>query len=174
MRQQRLTTGEPIARRPHGRRGRRGATTVEAAVAFVVLFAFLFGLVIGGLGVFRYFQVDCLARESARWLSVRGKNFATDTGYPSPTEQQTINQVVLPLAAGMNPKQLVVQADWIDRRTNTAVDWDTSTKSVIGYTSTGAPVTNHVRVTVSYRWFPEAYFGGPYWIRAVTEVPMSN
>jgi hypothetical protein len=146
---------------------------VEAAVVFSVLFLCLFALVIGGLGVFRYFQVDCLARESARWLSVRGKNYATDTKNPSPTEQQTYAEVVLPLAAGMNPKMLTVQFDWIDRRTDTATDWDSSTKSVTSYTANGAPVTDHVRVTVSYKWFPEAYLAGPYYLRSVTEVPMS-
>ena len=158
---------------PTRHHGRRGATTVEAAVAFTVLFACLFALIVGGLGVFRYFQVDCLARESARYLSVRGKNYATDTKNPSPTEQQTFNQVVLPLAAGMNPKMLTVQIDWIDRRTDTATDWDSATKSVVSYTSSGAPVTDHVRVTVTYQWFPEAFLAGPYFLRSVTEVPMS-
>jgi Flp pilus assembly protein TadG len=173
MRRQRLTAAAssftPVAA-PH----RAGATTVEAAVAFCVLFLCLFALVVGGLGVFRYCQVDCLARESARWLSVRGKTYAADTKNPSPTEQQTLSQVVLPLAAGMDPKQLSFQADWIDRSSNTATDWDSASKSVLSYTSSGAPVTNHVRVTVSYKWFPEAYLAGPYYLRSVTEVPMSN
>ena len=146
---------------------------VEAAVVFSVLFLCLFALVIGGLGVFRYFQVDCLARESARWLSVRGKNYATDTKTASPTEQQTYSEIVMPLAAGMNSKMLTMQVDWIDRRTDTATDWDAATKSVVSYTANGSPVTNHVRVTVSYKWFPEAYLVGPYYLRSVTEVPMS-
>jgi Flp pilus assembly protein TadG len=174
MRSLRLTTADSRAPGAARRRpGRPGVTTVEGAVVFSVLFLCLFALVIGGLGVFRYFEVDFLARESARYLSVRGKNYATDTKNASPTELQTYNQVVLPLAAGMNPKMLTVQMDWIDRRTDTATDWDSSTKSVISYTSSGAPVTNHVRVTVSYMWFPEAYLAGPYYLRSVTEVPMS-
>jgi Flp pilus assembly protein TadG len=152
---------------------RRGAAAVEAAIVFPVLFLCLFALVIGGLGVFRYFQVDCLARESARYLSVRGKNYATYAKTASPTEQQTINQVVMPMAAGMNATLLTVQIDWIDRRTDTATDWDSATKSVTSYTANGSPVTNHVRVTVSYKWFPEAYLAGPYYLRSVTEVPMS-
>lgn len=183
MRQQRTPVRRRVttlAPRPVAVPRRRGATTVEAAVAFSVLFLCLFGLVVGGLGVFRYFQVDCLAREAARWLSVRGKNYANDTKNPSPTEQQTLNQVVLPLAAGMNSKQLTLQADWIDRSidpgssTNPATAWDSSSKAVVSYTQDGAPVTNHVRVTVTYKWFPEAYFAGPYYLRCVTEVPMSN
>ena len=186
MRRLRLTTPESLAdsdrlrggahrapSQPRRGRGRRGATTVEAAFAFTVLFTCLFTLVVGGLGVFRYFQVDCLARESARYLSVRGKNYATDTKNPSPTEQQTFNQVVMPLAAGMNPKMLTVQVDWIDRRTDSATPWDSAPRSVVSYTSSGAPVTDHVRVTVSYQWFPEAILAGPYFLRSVTEVPMS-
>jgi Flp pilus assembly protein TadG len=169
MRRMRLTSGTlaPCDRR------RRGATTVEAAIAFSVLFVCLFGLIIGGLGVFRYFQVDFLSRETARWLSVHGKNYATDTKNPSPTEQQTINQVTLPLAAGMSTKMLTVQIDWIDRRSGTATDWDSSTKSITSTTASGVSVTDHVRVTVSYQWFPEAYLAGPYYLRSVTEVPMS-
>ncbi|HEX3315962.1 MAG TPA: TadE family protein [Gemmataceae bacterium] len=187
MRRQRLTSSDALAdddrRRERGaihapvqpKRDvrRRGATTVEAAVAFTVLFTCLFALIVGGLGVFRYFQVVCLARESARYLSVRGKNYATDTKNASPTEQQTFNQVVLPLAAGMNSKKLTLQADWIDRRTGATTDWDSATKSVVSYTSAGASVTDHVRVTVSYQWFPEAFLAGPYYLRSVTEVPMS-
>jgi hypothetical protein len=153
---------------------RRGAATVEAAAMFGVLFLLLLGLIIGGLGVFRYFEVDCLARESARWLSVRGKTWASDTGNPSPTQQQLLNQVVLPMAAGMDKSCVSVQAEWVNRITGVATNWDDAPKSRTSYTSNDDPVTNHVRVTVTYRWMPEASFlGGPYYLKSVTEVPMS-
>ena len=42
-------------------RRRRAATTVEAAFVYPVMFFLLFGLIVGGLGVFRYQTVACQA-----------------------------------------------------------------------------------------------------------------
>ena len=61
---------------------RRGATLVEAAIVYSVLFQLLIGMIVGGLGVFRYQQVASLAREGARYASVRGTQYATNTGIP--------------------------------------------------------------------------------------------
>ena len=51
---------------------RRGAAAVEFAAVAPVLILLLFGTVVGGLGIFRYHQVATLAREAARYASVRG------------------------------------------------------------------------------------------------------
>ena len=68
-------------------RQRRSATTiVECALVFPALMIFLFGLIIGGLGVFRYQEVASLAREGARYASVRGTDYSSATGKPAATD----------------------------------------------------------------------------------------
>jgi hypothetical protein len=51
---------------------------VEAAIILPVAFFLIFGLIIGGLGVFRYCEVAHLARETARFASVHGGQYAKD------------------------------------------------------------------------------------------------
>ena len=69
-----------IVRRPV----RRGAAVVEMAVVAPLVVLFLFGLIVTGLGVFRYNQTAYLAREAARYASVRfpGKPLAKIRGVP--------------------------------------------------------------------------------------------
>jgi Flp pilus assembly protein TadG len=60
------------------RRGRvcanRGQTLVEFALASVVFFVLLFGIIEFGLAVWQYNMVADLAQEGARWALVRGSN----------------------------------------------------------------------------------------------------
>ena len=59
-----------------GRRRRmgddRGENLVEFALASTVFFMTLFGIIIFGIGVWRYNMVSDLAQEGARWASVHG------------------------------------------------------------------------------------------------------
>jgi Flp pilus assembly protein TadG len=146
---------------------------VESALVYPVVVLLLFGLIVGGLGVFRYQLVACQAREAARWASVRGANWQKSTGTSSPTTSEIVQQVVLPLTAGMDPKKLTVQVQWIDQTTGTAYDWDGASKAPTGTTSTGDTVANRVRVTVTYQWFPEVFLTGPLNLKSVSEIPMA-
>ena len=56
----------------HRARRRRGVAAVEFAVIAPVVLLFAFGLIVGGLGVFRYQEVAHLAREGARYASTHG------------------------------------------------------------------------------------------------------
>jgi len=56
-------------------RSRRGAVLVEAAVVYPVFLLFLLGILVLGLGVFRYGQLAALSWEGARWASVRGTDY---------------------------------------------------------------------------------------------------
>jgi Flp pilus assembly protein TadG len=152
---------------------RRGAVLVESAIVYPVLVLLLLGLIVGGLGVFRYQQVACQARDAARWASVRGGRFHKQTQQPSPTADAIRQNAVLPLAAGMNPSNLTVQVQWIDESTGAASDWDQASKWPTSTTATGTVVTNKVRVTVTYQWSPEFFFAGPINLSSVSEVPMS-
>jgi hypothetical protein len=101
---------------------RHGAMAVEAAVVYpVVLFLFL-GLILGGVGVFRYQQVACQAREAARYASVHGGDWQLETTQNSPTQDDILKQTVLPLAAGMDPARISIRIQWIDQATGTATD----------------------------------------------------
>jgi Flp pilus assembly protein TadG len=152
---------------------RRGAALLEGAIVYPIVVLLILALVVGGLGVFRTQQIACQAREAARYASVRGADYASDTGNSSPTQQDVIDQTVTPLAAGMDTGQLTVHIEWIDGTNGKATDWDSSSKAITGTTDSGATVNNRVRVTVSYQWFPEALLVGPFTMQSVHEVALS-
>jgi len=156
-----------------GRARRRGAVLVESAVVYPVLFLFLFGLIVGGLGVFRFQEVACQAREGARWACVRGANWQQKTGTPCPTTDQITSAAVIPFSAGMDPTKLSVQVQLIDLVHGTTTDWDASNKAPTSVTPAGDGVTNRVRVTVTYRWSPEFFFVGSLNLKSVSEIPMA-
>jgi hypothetical protein len=99
---------------------------------------FVIGLIVGGLGVFRYQQVASLAREGARYASVRGYKYQQVTGSPAATPADVYNDVLLPGAVALDQASL-------------------------GYSVTWSP-DNHqgsaVNVRVTYQWIPEAFLGG--------------
>lgn len=157
---------------------RRGAVTVEAAVVYPLLFLLLFGLIVGGITVSRYQQVAMLAREGARFASVRGADWKIDwqkqpPGQPAATVAQIRQDAVLPMAVSLDPNQLTVQVQWVCPTTGQVVDWDSSTKSPTTLNPQGAPVANHVRVTIIYQWDAGILFPGPLTLKSVCEIPMS-
>jgi Flp pilus assembly protein TadG len=155
--------------RPH----RRAALTIESALVYPLLFLLLFGLIVGGLGVFRYQQVALLAREASRYARVHGSSWASATKQTSPNTQQILQQVVIPLSAGLDTSKLTIQVQWIDETAGVPQDWDTSSKAPTGTTKTGSAVTNHVRVTLTYQWSPELFLVGPLSLQSVSEVAMA-
>jgi Flp pilus assembly protein TadG len=128
---------------------RRGATLVEFAIVAPVLFLLLFGLLIGGGGVFRYQQVAYLAREASRFASLHGAAYHAETGNPAAT-QADITQFCAQKATGLDLSKLTCTVTW-----NTS-NAQFHTVVVNGNT---VQVANTVTVTVSYTWIPEAYVG---------------
>lgn len=156
------------------RRSRHGgAAAVETAVVLPVLFLVIIGIIVGGFGVFRYQQVAFLAREAARWASVRGSFYQRDTNQNSPTQQQIVDNAVTPFVTGMDPTAVGIQVQWVDKGANTTAGWDGSKKDVRTLTAAGNYVNSAVRVTVSYQWVPE-FFWNPQTLQSVCEIPMSN
>ena len=156
------------------RHHRRAAVAVETAIVQAVLFILVLALVAGGLGVFRYQQVTSLAREAVRATSVKGGDYAAQTSQSSPTQQQILTSVVQPRAVGMDLTKLSIQVQWINGDTGQVVAWDDSSKAVkTNAASTGSPVSNRIRVTVTYQWSPEFFGAGPYTIQSVSEGPLS-
>src|SRR5262245_9881645 len=63
---------------------RRGATLMEYAIITPITFLLILGLIVGGLGIFRYQEVSSLAREATRHASTHGGQYSID-GMPAKT-----------------------------------------------------------------------------------------
>jgi Flp pilus assembly protein TadG len=138
---------------------RPAATLVEFAVVAPLTFLLLLGLLVGGMGIFRYQEVAFLAREASRWASVHGSQYAKDTAKQAaaPDDGQwsggsgqcslLYNNIIRPKATALDLSKLTY-----------AVSWNTDNNPY--HVANGNRVTNTVTVTVSYRWIPEAYLGG--------------
>lgn len=73
----------------------RGDALVEFAIASVLFFITIFGVLGFGLAVWRYNLVADLAQEGARWASVRGSSSS------SPAAQSDVQTYVMSRAIGM-------------------------------------------------------------------------
>ena len=130
---------------------RPATTMVELAVVGSVTFLILLGLLIGGLGIFRYQQVARLSRDASRWASVHGTQYAQDTKNPAATGQDVYNQVIAPNATGLDLSHLTY-----------SVTWNSSNSPYHTATVNGqqVKVANTVTVTITYQWIPEAFLSG--------------
>jgi hypothetical protein len=131
------------------------------------------GIIVGGMGVFRYQQVASLAREASRHAAVKGTDWQRESKQNSPTQEQILTEIVRARAVGMDASKLALTVQWIDGATGDVVDWDRSTKDPVSMTAAGELIANRVRVTVSYEWVPECILAGPIVMQSVSETPMS-
>lgn len=155
-----------------GARRRRGALAVEGALVYGALFCLLYGLIAGGIGVFRYQQVACLAREAARYAAVHGADWQAETGRAC-ARKDVLTDAVLPLTAGMAPDALALDLQWVNGTGATASDWDGVAHPPTATTASGSPVANRVRATVRYQWAPRWLLAGPLTLSSTSELPMS-
>jgi Flp pilus assembly protein TadG len=132
-----------MVRTQRSRETRRGMSVVECAVVYPLTLLLFVGTVVMGLGVFRYQQLQLLAREGARYASVRGPNYASQTGNPQ-ASTSSVQSYVEGLAVGMGGL----------------------TCTSVSYSATTDPCT--VSVTLSYTWTPEGYFNPVTWNVAST------
>ena len=142
---------------------RHGTNLVEFALVGNVVFLLFLGLVIGGMGIFRYQEVASLAREGSRWACVHGAQYQSDTGYSAATPADVYNNVIVPRAVGLDLNQLTY-----------SVTWNTDNHPYHAVIASGdvVPVTNTVTVSITYQWIPEAYLGG-ITLTSSSTVPMS-
>lgn len=117
---------------------RRGATVLECAVVYPVFLLLVIGLIVGGLGVFRYQEVAALAREGARYASVRGTRYEFSTGQKAATPANVYDNAIKPKAVALDLSKLSCNVTW----------------------SPGNDPGGLVTVRVTYRWLPEAFLGG--------------
>src|SRR5262249_26080644 len=131
---------------------RPGATLLEHALILPTLLTLFLGMVVIGLGVFRYQQMVTLAREGARYASVHGAQYAAETGNPAATPADVYNQAILPMAVGLDVGSLSYSVTWPNGNAPVYADPNS--------TPPFQPVGATVVVTVTYIWVPEALFGG--------------
>ena len=124
--------------RRRSQRRRNGITVLECAVIFPALFLLVVGLIVGAIGVFRYQEMAALAREGARWASVRGATYELKTGNKAATQQDVYEEVIVPKAVALDKSQLTCSVTWNpDNREDSLVT-----------------------VRLDYQWMPEAFLGG--------------
>ena len=136
----------------HAPQRRSGATAVECAFVYPVLFFLVLGLLIGAAGVFRYSQLASLAREGARYASVHGTQYADEMGVTAPTPDQIFNNVIAPMAVGFDTTQM-----------GYSITYNASNApyyTVLDSNYNVVPVQNTVTVTLTYLWLPEWCLGG--------------
>jgi Flp pilus assembly protein TadG len=164
---------------------RRGATVFECAIVYPVTFFLILGLVIGGMGIFRYQQVAHLAHEAARFASVHGGNYTQDNAAaiaagtkPKVNEAYLTNTLVAGGSVDLDPTRLAVQVNI--STTNGTFDWDNTTAtynrwpySTVIQSGAVVPVQNTVSVTVTYTWMPEMYLIGPINLKSTAVAPMT-
>jgi Flp pilus assembly protein TadG len=145
-------------------RRRSGASLIECAIVYPVLFLFLLGLAVGGAGIFRYQEVASLAREAARYGSTHGNQYRSDAGEPvgtGPTWSSDIyNNAISPNVIALDPNSLSYTVTWPDvvNLPGKPDNWP------------GSQVT----VTVTYQWFPEVFLVGPITLSSTSSMPITN
>ncbi len=119
---------------------RHAAHIPECAIAYSSIMLLMFGLIVGGLGVFRYQEVASLAREGSRYASVHGAAYNQATGKPAATAADVYNNAILPKAVALDPSLLTYNVTWNPDNNQ------------------GSTVT----VKVTYNWIPEAFLPSMY------------
>jgi Flp pilus assembly protein TadG len=165
-------------------RPRRGTSIIEGAIVYPVTFFLIFGLLIGGMGIFRYQEVAHLARECARFASTHGGQYAKENaaaitaGTTPSVDEAYLKTLVKSGSVSLKSNNLTVTVninttggsyDWDDTG-NTNNRWPSSTTVV-----NNAKVTlqNTVSVTVKYQWMPELYLAGPLTLQSTAVMPIS-
>lgn len=158
---------------------RHGAVTVEFALTCGVAFLLILGMIIGGLGVFRYEEVAHLAREGARHASTHGGKYAQDgmpaaTGVPAIASSSDMRNYLLPRSTILDPNYTQVSVAWSAPDTINPRNWPAYVDPDPTLVPPGQKtIRNYVTVTVTYQWMPEAFLIGPINLTSTSTMPMS-
>jgi Flp pilus assembly protein TadG len=147
--------------RPAHRPERQGTTTVEFAVACPIVFFVVLATIVGGQGVFLYQATATMAREGARWASVRGSQYAEETRQPAATAVTIYANAIVPGAVGLDLSKL-----------SYTVTWDQNNMPLTVYEDVERPEGNTVTVTVNYRWDPAWRLIGPFNLTSTSTAQM--
>jgi hypothetical protein len=162
---------------------RRGASVVEASIAGPVAMLMVLAIVIGAIGIFNYQQIAFVARETARFASVHGAQYAknnadaitagtlpnVDAAYlisyaksraaMSDSSQLQISIQMTVLKPGAISATDTITVDWDDTDNNQSRSpysaWTDSSQTP----SANVQVDNVVLVTVTYTWNAGLFVG---------------
>jgi Flp pilus assembly protein TadG len=158
---------------------RRGATLVESAFILPAALFLVFGLVIGGTGIFRYQEVAHLAREGARYASTHGGWYAQDgipskTGVSAVSSSTDLSNYLVPQTVMLDPTQLQVSVTWTGANVVTPANYPAYEDANPNLVPPGQTIIrNNVIVTVSYQWMPYLYLVGPITLTSTAQMAMS-
>jgi Flp pilus assembly protein TadG len=111
---------------------------LESAVVLPVFLLLLIGFIVAAIGVFRFQEIAALAREGARYASVRGNTYAYATSRTAATAQDVYNNAIAPRMVTLSASRFSYSVTWSPDKNQ------------------GSLVT----VQVTYQWVPEAFLGG--------------
>jgi Flp pilus assembly protein TadG len=137
---------------------RRGTILVEAALVYPILMLLILAILMLSMVVFRHHQVSHIARDAARWASVRGAKYASDTGMPAATATEVYKNAILPQAVSMDVSALSYAVTWNSSNTQTT-------------TTAGVTTANTVSVQISYVYNTGIF--GSFTLKSTAVVPMS-
>jgi Flp pilus assembly protein TadG len=166
----------PKSRRPEAR---QGAAIIEFAVVAPVTFLLVLGLIVGGLGVFRYQEVAHLAREATRYASTHGGDYQLDglptsTGVPSVISNAEIQAYLAGKTVALDSTKLTVNASW--SAPSSIVPLNLPTYLLVDPNvppSQQKVERNYVSVTVTYQWMPEGFVIGPINLTSTSKIAVS-
>ncbi len=155
------------------RHPRSGAVMLEAAIVLPILFLIILGTSLLGLAVFRYQQVATVAREAARWASVHGGQYASETGHAMATPQSIYNATIQPFGTALNQSGMVFDSSG---GTGTAlsftVNWLDASQMPTFKDGAGNTVVNTVTVVINYTSAGGGIIG-PMTLTSSSAMPMS-
>jgi Flp pilus assembly protein TadG len=124
---------------------RRGTSLVEAAIVYPTTLLLLIGTLVLGLGVYRYQQLQSLAREGARYAAVHGPTYASEQSSSYATSTTVLAAIdSMATAGGIQTSELSCTVTWSPNP------------------PTSSPPST-VTVQLSYNWVPEGYFSSTNW-----------
>jgi hypothetical protein len=176
---------------------RRGASTSELAVVLPVVLLVILALMVGGMGVFKYHEVAHAARETARFASVHGAEYAKanavaiQAGTLPTVDKAYLISLAKKSSFTLDPNQMQVSVQMMvltpgatSATSLTTVDWDDTTNNqnrspYSAWTNnattpaTNVEVANVLIVQVTYSWSPNLLGVSPMNLTSTAVVPMS-
>jgi hypothetical protein len=148
-----------------------------------VVLLVVFGLIVGGLGVFRYQEVAHLAREGARYASTHGGTYqlegaAQRTGVPAIATSSGLSTYLATKATLLDPDLLQVSVSWVDSAGAPVTCVPPNMPTYVDTNPSLIPpgqrvIQNNVVVTVTYQWSPEVFGLRPISLSSTSQMPMS-
>src|ERR1043165_6073200 len=136
---------------------RSGIATVEFAVTSAVTLLLIIGLMVGGLGVYRYQEVAHLAREGARYASTHGGQYKLDgkdtsTGVAAVASSDDLRTYLVTKTTLLSSQNLQVTAAWSAAGQFTPANMPSYSDTDPTLVPPGQKVIyNYVTVTVTYQ-----------------------